>query len=60
MQYESTSSSSSGRHYRHYKAALIDNTICMVHATMMALPFQYGFTPANWLRAIDVMLGKGP
>eukprot|EP00957_Ditylum_brightwellii_P191703 14594047-Ditylum_brightwellii.AAC.1 len=36
IQYESTSSSPSGRHYGSYKAALTDDIICMVHAIMMA------------------------
>eukprot|EP00957_Ditylum_brightwellii_P009645 726595-Ditylum_brightwellii.AAC.1 len=53
-----TSSSPSGRHYVHYKAILMDDSICLVHATMMALPFRFGFTPLCWQKAIDVMLEK--
>eukprot|EP00957_Ditylum_brightwellii_P199792 15230846-Ditylum_brightwellii.AAC.1 len=28
------------------------------HCIMITLPFQYGFTPERWLKAIDVMLEK--
>eukprot|EP00957_Ditylum_brightwellii_P116055 8853463-Ditylum_brightwellii.AAC.2 len=42
---ESTSSSPSGRHYGHYQAALVSDTISQVHATMMSLLFLVGFTP---------------
>eukprot|EP00957_Ditylum_brightwellii_P133603 10186508-Ditylum_brightwellii.AAC.1 len=55
---ESTSSSPSGRYYRHYQAALVSDTISQVHATMMSLPFLVGFTPHQWQTAIDVMLEK--
>eukprot|EP00957_Ditylum_brightwellii_P031872 2416597-Ditylum_brightwellii.AAC.1 len=39
IQDESTSSSPSGRHYGHYKAALTDDTIYTVHVILMDLPF---------------------
>eukprot|EP00957_Ditylum_brightwellii_P145517 11079943-Ditylum_brightwellii.AAC.1 len=47
---KTTSLSPSGCHYGHYK----------VHSIMMSLPFQYGFTPSRWLKAVDVMLEKDP
>eukprot|EP00957_Ditylum_brightwellii_P132308 10088514-Ditylum_brightwellii.AAC.1 len=53
-----TTSSPSGHRYGHYKAVLIDNSICFVHAIMMTLPFWFGFTPNRWTKAIDVMLKK--
>eukprot|EP00957_Ditylum_brightwellii_P018284 1377456-Ditylum_brightwellii.AAC.1 len=53
-----TSSSQSGRHYGHYKAILTDDSICLVHATMMTLPFRLEFTPLHTQKAIDVMLEK--
>eukprot|EP00957_Ditylum_brightwellii_P122785 9363081-Ditylum_brightwellii.AAC.1 len=58
MQSEMTSFSPSGRHYGHYKAILADDSICLVHATMMTLAFRFGFTPFQWQKAIDVMLEK--
>eukprot|EP00957_Ditylum_brightwellii_P095224 7252604-Ditylum_brightwellii.AAC.1 len=59
-QYKSTSSSLSGSHYRHYRAALTLDSISPVHATMMALPFLLSFTPHRWQAVIDVMLEKDP
>eukprot|EP00957_Ditylum_brightwellii_P164080 12492994-Ditylum_brightwellii.AAC.1 len=58
MQSEMTSSSLPGRHYGHYKVILVDDSICLVYATMMALPFRFGFTPLCWQKTIDVMLEK--
>eukprot|EP00957_Ditylum_brightwellii_P106288 8108142-Ditylum_brightwellii.AAC.2 len=59
-QCKSTSLLPSGRHYRHYRAALTLEEISLVHATMMALPFLLGFTPIRWQKAIDIMLEKDP
>ena len=39
-----TSSSPSRRHLGHYRAALSSDRICMVYATLMTLPFKFGFT----------------
>eukprot|EP00957_Ditylum_brightwellii_P134977 10291419-Ditylum_brightwellii.AAC.1 len=58
IQLEMMSSSLSGWHYIHYKATLMEDSICLVHATMMTLPFRFGFTPLHWQKAIDVMLEK--
>eukprot|EP00957_Ditylum_brightwellii_P057801 4383144-Ditylum_brightwellii.AAC.1 len=43
---ESTSSSPSGWHYGHYKAALVSDDISRDHARIMSIPFLAGFTPA--------------
>eukprot|EP00957_Ditylum_brightwellii_P207971 15355349-Ditylum_brightwellii.AAC.1 len=40
-QNKSTSSSPSGRHYSHYRAALSSKRISNVHRIMMILPFQH-------------------
>eukprot|EP00957_Ditylum_brightwellii_P150623 11468368-Ditylum_brightwellii.AAC.1 len=53
-----TTSSPSGLYFGHYKAILLDNSICLVHATMMSLPFRFGFTSIQWTKAIDVMVEK--
>eukprot|EP00957_Ditylum_brightwellii_P044689 3388317-Ditylum_brightwellii.AAC.1 len=53
-----TSSSPSGQHYGHYKAILTDDYICLVHATMMTLPFKFRVTPLRWQKAIDIMFEK--
>eukprot|EP00957_Ditylum_brightwellii_P152609 11616430-Ditylum_brightwellii.AAC.1 len=45
IQSEMTSFSPSGWHYGHYEDILIGSSICLVHATMMTLPFRFGFTP---------------
>eukprot|EP00957_Ditylum_brightwellii_P130411 9948538-Ditylum_brightwellii.AAC.1 len=58
LQCKSTSLSPSGRHYGHYRAALTWDSISLVHATMMVLPFLLGFTPHRWQTAIDIMLEK--
>jgi len=39
---ESTSSSPSGRHIGHYKAATKDPTLAQLHSRMMSFPFVHG------------------
>ena len=40
---EKLTSSPSGRHYGHYKAAIGDPDLCEVYATLMPIPFEMGF-----------------
>jgi len=55
---EKTSSSPSGRHLGHYRAALSSDHICKVYATLMTVPFKFGFTLQRWSNALQVMLEK--
>ena len=55
---EGLSSSPSGRHIGHYKAALGDIELCTMYATILSLPFKHGFTLHWWTSAVQVMLEK--
>ena len=41
---ENLSSSPSGRHLGHYKAALDDPELCTMYATVISIPFRHGIT----------------
>ena len=55
---EDISSSPSGRHIGHYKAALGDSDLCTMYATLLSIPFKHGFTLHRWTSAAQVMLEK--
>ena len=55
---EDLSTSPSGRHLGHYKAALDDPELCTMYATVISIPFRHGFTLHQWTSAVQVMLEK--
>jgi Reverse transcriptase (RNA-dependent DNA polymerase) len=55
---ESTSTSPSGRHLGHYKAALKDRELTRGYSMMLNLPIRLGFSPQRWQQAISVLLEK--
>jgi hypothetical protein len=44
----------------HYKAILSDPSLVDLHTAMMSIPFQFGFSPDQWNRVVDIMLEKDP
>jgi hypothetical protein len=55
-----TSSSPSGRHLGHYKAALTSDHLVKLHTNMMAIPHLTGYPPKKWHEIVDAMLQKTP
>lgn len=55
---EKKSSSPSGLHFGIWKAIAMDDYLSEIHATMLSLPFQYGFTYQRWQKSIHTMLLK--
>jgi hypothetical protein len=55
---EDISSSPSGRHIGHYKAALGDPDLCTMYATVLSIPCKYGFTLDWWTSVVQVILEK--
>jgi len=57
---ERTSFSVSGRHVGHYKAAVQDDTLSIIHSAMMSMPYAVGFSPEGWQQVVDVMSEREP
>jgi Reverse transcriptase (RNA-dependent DNA polymerase) len=55
---ESTSTSPSGRHLGHYKAAILDDDITHLHVDMLNIPIQLGFAPERWTHSVTPMIEK--
>ncbi len=66
---ESTSSSPSGRHFGHYKTAVVVSRLpeahpayfpqlSHLHAAMCHFPVKHGFAPKRWCESTNVMLEK--
>jgi hypothetical protein len=57
---ERTSSSTSGRHVGHYKAAATNEAISHIHASIISLCLKHGITLERWKKITDVMLLRIP
>ena len=57
-QKERTSSSVSGIHFGHYKAAIQDERLCKIDADMADIAFTSGFVTSRWKRSVDIMIPK--
>ena len=55
---EKISSSLSGMHLGHWKAALESPSLVQMYATKMSLPYMHGFNPERWKLVVDVCLPK--
>jgi hypothetical protein len=55
---ENLSSSPSGLHIGHYKAAIDDEDLCTLYARITSIPFKGGLTLPWWTSAVQVMLEK--
>ena len=57
---ERTSSSPSGLHVGHWKAACKDPALLWVNTVMLNVPYRSGYSPKRWQQGINVMLEKIP
>jgi hypothetical protein len=56
---ETASSSLSGWHIGHYKAAATNyENLTTIHSKMMIIPLLTGFSPTHWCTVVDLMLEK--
>lgn len=52
------SSSPSGLHYGHHKAAILDEELSEIEALAISIPFRHGFSYERWQKSIHCMLRK--
>jgi len=57
---EKTSSSMSGLHFRHWKAAVESNFLSEIHAIFSEITVSTGHSPRRWQQGLSVMLEKVP
>lgn len=57
---EHTSSSPSGWHLGHYKAAIQSELLSQVHSQLMSIPTLTSISPTKWQQVVDIMLEKKP
>jgi hypothetical protein len=57
---EQTSSSPFSPHIGHYKAALFNHELHLLHSRMAWLPYITGFSPKRWQQAVGVVIYKQP
>jgi hypothetical protein len=57
---ENTSTSPSGRHLGHYKAALGSPLVTALYVRMINIPVQYGFAPERWCLSVTPLIEKTP
>jgi hypothetical protein len=55
---ESISTSPSGRHLGHYKAAILDDDITHLHVDMLNIPIEFGFSPERWTHSVTPLIEK--
>jgi hypothetical protein len=55
---KTTSTSPSGRHLGHYKAALYDEDLSQIHVDMLILLILYGFASGRWLLSVMPLIEK--
>jgi hypothetical protein len=55
---ERTSSSMSGLHFGHWKAAALDDELSEIHAVFTEIAVSAGYSPSRWQQGLSVMLEK--
>ena len=57
---EKTSSSISGLHFGHWKAAIKSAELSEIHSLYTEIAISSGYAPLRWMKALTVMLEKKP